>query len=112
MVLNLINEQTPIALLFGSGYGSLSNTYQSGFNNYMQLLYDFGVFGLYVVIIFYFALYFMCRSSELCMQIFFYFLSFLLFMSWFPTDGFNALIISVAYILSLHYDKLPFRSTQ
>ena len=99
-VIDLMQDKSLITLVFGSGFGSLSNIYQSAFNNYLQFFYDFGIIGSLVIIIFYLWLYSNINNDLLGIRIFFLFLAFLIFISWFPTDGYNGLILCMAYLIN------------
>ena len=48
--------QPPLNLILGSGSGALSSVFQSAFNNYLQVFYDYGLLGLLIFCAFLFYL--------------------------------------------------------
>ena len=98
--LEWIGMQPPLNLILGSGSGALSSVFQSAFNNYLQVFYDYGLLGLLIFCAFLFYLILETCKNRVSLQILLYFICFNIFLSWFPTDGFNALTIALAYILS------------
>ena len=105
IILTMINDRALPDFLFGSGLGTLGTAYRSAFNAPIELFYNVGGLGLaFVVIIFCYWLGIFSRQ-KVTLLLFIYLIAFNQFVSWFPTDGFNAITLALSFCFLVIHEK-------